>query len=68
MTSQPPPELPGGQETELPELRLALLVAVALLTDIEPVLREREPELLLRLTAVRSVLRRLRAHIDEATP
>jgi hypothetical protein len=65
--STPPPELPGGQESELPDLRLALVVAVALLTDIEPTLREREPELFLRLVAVRSVLRRLRAHIEEAS-
>ena len=62
--STPPPELPGGQESELPDLRLALLVGIALLTDIEPELHE-HPELLLRLVAVRSVLRRLRNHIDE---
>lgn len=66
--SQPPPELPGGQETELPDLHLTLMVTIALLTDIEPVLRATEPELLLRLIAVRSVARRLRAHLEETQP
>lgn len=66
MTDQPPPELPGGQESEVPDLRLALVVTIALLSDVEPVLRT-EPELLLRLAAVRSVLRRLRAHVEETS-
>lgn len=65
MSDQPPPELPGGQETEAPDLRLLLAVVIALLTDVEPVLRDREPELLLRLIAVRSVARRLRAHLED---
>jgi hypothetical protein len=66
VTDQPPPELPGGQESEVPDLRLALVVTIALLSDVEPVLRT-EPELLLRLAAVRSVLRRLRAHVEETS-
>jgi hypothetical protein len=50
----------------VPDLRLALVVTIALLSDVEPVLRT-EPELLLRLAAVRSVLRRLRAHVEETS-
>jgi hypothetical protein len=64
--SQSPPELPGGQESELPDIRLALSVTVTLLGDLEPVVaRGSDPELVLRLVAVRSVLRRLRAHLEE---
>lgn len=65
--TQPPPELPGGQETELPDLRLTLVVGSQLLTDIEPILRasEEHADLLLRLAAVRSVMRRLRDHLAQ---
>jgi len=64
--TEPPPELPDGQESEPPDLRLALVVAIVLFSDLEPVLRDREPDLLLRLIAVRQVLRRLRALQDES--
>ena len=63
--SQPPPEFPGGQETDPPDMRLTLVVGVQLLTDIEPVLLRDHHELLLRLHAVRSVMRRLRDRLDE---
>jgi hypothetical protein len=59
-----PPEPPDGQESDPPDEKLALAVTITLLTDVEPVLRERDPELVLRLIAIRQVLRRLRKHLD----
>lgn len=63
MTMTPPPEHDGGQELEPPDTRLAVRVAIRLLNDIE---READigPELLLRLVALRSVLRRLSDRLD----
>ena len=63
-----PPEPPTGQEGELPDLLLVLKVTNTLLTDVKPVLVEPEHhDLLLRLLAVRSVVQRLRHHMEHQT-
>lgn len=58
-----------GQEREPPEVRLAVLVALALLLDVRRRLeRERDAEsleLLLRLGAVLAVLRRVRDRLED---
>jgi len=54
-----PPEPPGGQDDERPDLRLLLTVVRQLLDDIEPRLDvEESSDLRLRLVAVRRVIRR----------
>lgn len=67
-----PYEPPGGQDDEPPDLRLAVTVVVRLLMDLNDRLerehREDDAEtadLLLRLAAVLSVMRRVRTQLEE---
>lgn len=59
----PPPEPAGGQETEPPDLRLALNATIRLLDDIGHT-RQLDDDLTLRVFAVRAVLHRLRHHLE----
>jgi len=57
-----PPEHPGGQDDQPPNLRRALIVTRLLLSDVDAYLREFEgdpADLRLRIDAARKVLRRL---------
>ncbi len=70
--SVPPIERPEGQEDEPPNLMLALVVTSALLNDLGDRLRRDHNNgdgdaagLLLRVSALLSVLRRLRKAIED---
>jgi hypothetical protein len=75
MTTRPPPEFPGGQDDEPPDVRQAIIVTLVLLADLHRQLTDPDPdqdpdddwaELLLRMGAVVAVLRRVRDHLDES--
>lgn len=65
-----PPELPVGQDDEPPNRLLAVIVAIRVLNECETRLKgigdDDDADLLLRLAAIRSVLRRLRHRWEAA--
>lgn len=66
-----PFEPDGGQDDEPPDLRLALVVAIKLLRALHTYLDPDEPhgdrdDLRLRIAAVRHVLVRVHAHLEDS--
>jgi hypothetical protein len=66
-----PPEKPGGQDDQPPDLGLALAVVIHLLVDLrqrlalaEPV-PEEDADLVLRILAISAVLRRIRDRMEK---
>jgi hypothetical protein len=59
-----PPEHPQGQETEPPDVPLAVKATIKLLNDIAERGRV-DDDLMLRLLALRAALRRLRDHLEQ---
>lgn len=62
----------GPQESQPPDLGLALIVVLLLLDDLEDYLEGRGPDqvadLLVRLVVVRRVLRRIRERVEQDAP